>query len=442
MMRTAIALLLAAALALGCVPALAEGSVNMYVSTGNSGRLNLRTLPSVQSDSLGLYANGTQVTVESTQNGWAFVTVGGLKGYMLLSCLTSIAPIAPVYPVPWAAATPVPTEDTTLYINTGNTGRLHLREQPTTASRSLGLYPNGTAVQVTARVGSFAFVRVAGITGYMMQQFLTSTLPGTVTPPLPGQPTPAPFDAAKATAMYVMTGNTGKLHLREQPTTAARSLGLYPNGTAVQAINLGNGWAQVQVGGMQGYMMLSFLAYVSGAPTQAPAPTPADGPTAAPGDPTPVPAVPTSMTMYVATGNTGKLHLRENVSKSSASLGLYPNGTIVTVWGAVGDWYQVTVAGKNGYMMRKFLAPMPGTAETPAPGATPVPAATAQPGTATVTQPNNSFVNLRSYRNSEAKNVIAKIPSGTVVDVLEWGDTWCRIRVNGQEGWIVAWYLK
>ena len=472
-LRSMIALLLAAVLALGCLPAQAD-SVKMYVSTGNSGKLNLRTQPTVQSQSLGLYANGTEVTVENTQNGWAYVTVGGMKGYMMLSCLSNTYIVYPGPTAkPWAAATPVPTEDTTLYIQTGNSGKLHLREQPSTSSRSLGLYPNGTAVQVTARVGNFAFVQVAGITGYMMQSFLTANAPAVQPTAQPGVPTAVPFVPGSAAAMYIATGNTGKLHLREQPSTSARSLGLYPNGTAVLAVNLGNGWAQVQVNGRQGYMMLKFLAYVAGVPTPVPTATP--DPNATPG-PTAVPSA--DFLMYIATGNTGKLHLRENVSTSSRSLGLYPNGTVVTVHGFIGEWAQVTVAGKNGYMMRKFLAQMP-SAVTPTPTPTPTPTApaptdTAAPGdptptptpeievtptptpvaeatptappaapnTAVVTQPSNSYVNLRSSPQSEAPNVIAQIPSGTVVEVLERGATWCRIRVNGMEGWMISWYLK
>ena len=439
LIRIVFVLALLAALTLPLTAALAEDTT-MYVRTGNTGRLHLRTQPSVQAASLGLYANGTPITVHSTQNGWATVTVGGQNGFMLLSCLTAVPPVGPVpTAVPWTVVTPVPTEDTTLYVRTGNTGKLHLREQPTTASRSLGLFPNGTAVQVTARVGNFAFVRVGGLQGYMMLQFLSGSSPAPA--PVPGQPTPPPFDPARATTLYVWTGNSGKLHLREATSTSSRSLGLFPNGTAVQAIPLGNGWAQVQVGGLQGYMMMGFLSTVNGGPAPVPSPVPVPSPTPEPGT-SPAPA-PVAVTMYVATGNSGKLHLRENVSMSSASLGLYPNGTAVSVWNTVGNWCQVTVAGQNGYMMRQFLTTTPPgvvVTPTPAPGTTPAP--TPVPGTATVTQPNNSFVNLRSRPHSEEDNVIAQIPSGTVVELLERGDTWCRIRVNGQEGWMISWYLR
>ncbi len=225
--------------------------------------------------------------------------------------------------------------------------------------------------------------------------------------------------------MYIQTGNTGRLHLRALPTSNSQSLGLFPNGTPVLVENISGGWAFVQVNVQRGYMSLNYLTAV---PPSVPVVTP----------------VPTEQTvLYIRTGNTGRLHLREYASQNARSLGLYPNGTAVSVWNTVGNWCQVTVAGQNGYMMRQFLTTTPPgvvVTPTPAPGTTPAP--TPVPGTATVTQPNNSFVNLRSRPHSEEDNVIAKIPSGTVVELLERGDTWCRIRVNGQEGWMISWYLR
>ena len=136
LIRIVFVLALLAALTLPLTAALAEDTT-MYVRTGNTGRLHLRTQPSVQAASLGLYANGTPITVHSTQNGWATVTVGGQNGFMLLSCLTAVPPVGPVpTAVPWTVVTPVPTEDTTLYVRTGNTGKLHLRENASTSAPS------------------------------------------------------------------------------------------------------------------------------------------------------------------------------------------------------------------------------------------------------------------------------------------------------------------
>jgi uncharacterized protein YgiM (DUF1202 family) len=288
---------------------------------------------------------------------------------MSLNFLTGIAPTYQ------PSVTPTPTEDTTLYIQTGNSGKLHLRAFASQSARSLGLYPNGTAVHVTARSGGWAFVEIGGVTGYMMLKFLTTASP--YYPPVTNPPiTPVP---GSPTLMYVRTGNSGKLHLRDYPSQEARSLGLYPNGTQVYAVDMGNGWCQAMVGGQSGYMMTRFLAAYAPAPTYEPAPTIAPAPTYAP--------VPGGTVKYVSTGNSGRLHLRENMSTSSASLGLYYNGTPVNIIQDLGVWSLVNVYGKTGFMMNQFLtSTAPGSIVTPVPGA-PTAAPTALPGTATVRQP-------------------------------------------------------
>ncbi len=405
--RSLLALLLAAALILASVPALADGGTGSYymvVRTGNTGKLHLRALPTSASQSLGLFANGTQVLVESVSNNWAFVTVNGQKGYMSLSFLAAVSP-SPVNP-------PAQTEDTTLYVRTGNSGKLHMREYASQNARSLGLYPNGTAVRVTARSGAWAYVTVSGVSGYMMLQFLSATAPSQ-----PVNPDPA-VNPGTASVMYVRTGNSGRLHLREYASQSARSLGLFANGTQVYAVPLGNGWCQVVVNGQSGYMMSQFLTGSQSGPDPVIYPVP-DG------------AVP----YWVRTGNTGKLHLRAAMSTESISLGLYPNGTQVYVLSNLGTWAYVNVGGRQGYMMTRFLTA--NGSGTPAPGPV-VPS-----GTAIVRQPNNSFVYLRTSKSSASiDNVICQVPSGTEVTVVEWGELWTKIRYDGMEGYMVTHYLK
>ncbi len=412
------ALLTAAVLLFAAIPASADGWSNnlyMYVQTGNTGRLHLRALPTSNSQSLGLFSNGTAVLVENISGGWALVQVNGQRGYMYLNCLTAVPPVNPIIPI----VTPTPTEHTVLYIRTGNTGRLHLREYASQNARSLGLYANGTAVLVTSRSGEWAYVNVAGASGYMMLKFLAAA--GPVIPTV--QPTVNP---GTGILMVVRTGNSGKLHLREYASQNARSLGLFPNGTLLYAWDLGNGWSQVSVNGLSGYMMNQFLAVSSSDITPAPV--------------TPVPVPTGSTLMYISTGNTGKLHLRENMSVDSGSLGLYPNGTQVYVIINYGAWAYVNVAGKTGFMMTRYLAPaQPGIATpTPVPGTTPAPVTSA-----VVKHPNNSFVYLRATRSSESTtNVICQVPSGSEVTVVEWGEWWTKIRYDGMEGYMVTHYLK
>ena len=331
----------------------ASGDMYMYIETGNSGRLHLRARPDAGSESLGLFRNGTPVLIEGFANGsWASVVVSGQRGYMNLNFLSGYAPAAPAVTV----KEPDATEYTLLYVQTGNSGRLHLRAYASQNADSLGLYANGTPVYVTTRANGWAFVHIGEARGYMMLRYLADTpyAQPAYTQPTAAQPVPAtPVQTSGSTLLYVRTGNSGKLHLREYASQSARSLGLYPNGTPVYAVTLNNGWSQVVVGGQAGYMMTRYLSPTAGSyPTQtASQPAPAY---------TPVYTYPTNVA--------------------------------------------------NGAVVRN---------------------------------PNSSFVYLRSTRNTDSTaNVLAQVPNGAAVQLLQADQYWCKVVYNGVEGYMVASYLK
>lgn len=158
-----------------------------------------------------------------------------------------------------------------MYVETGNSGMLHLRAQPDCGSKSVGLYQNGTRVLVEGFAnGCWAAVRVSGKRGYMSLDYLTvcapvqsGTLPASTSmasvswqqPAVRQQVTGAIYSAMKP--MYV---SGGSLHLRAYASQNAESLGLYPNGTQVYAADLGNGWSYVLVNGLFGCMMTRYLS--------------------------------------------------------------------------------------------------------------------------------------------------------------------------------------
>ena len=424
-LRTLWAILLALVLLVSMVPT-AMAAATMYVKTGNTGRLNLRVLPSTSSESLGLFANGTPVVVEYTSGEWAYVNISGKHGFMLLSMLTDKAPSGGGSTVAPTNA-PAHTENTTMYISTGNAGGLNLRADASRSAKSRGVYANGTQVLVLGRTNEWAYVSIGGATGYMMIQYLTPYSPTPITP-APG-PT---LDPGAATTLYISTGNTGRLNLREFPSTSSKSLGLYSNGTPVSAARLANGWSQVVVNGQRGFMMTQYLTAAAPS-THSPV-----VPTATPSPSGPVPTAHPGYvgSMYVSTGNSGALNLRESFSTSSRSLGLYPNGTPVFVYATLGAWVHVSVGGQTGYMMAKFLS-------VSQPAVTPVTTTPVLPGTATVKHPANSFVYLRSTANSNnLSNVLDEVPSGTQVEVLSWGNSWSYISYNGMQGYMVTNFLK
>lgn len=57
-------------------------SLHKFVSVDNGSRLNLRQSPSTGSSVISKLVSNTEVTVQNEENGWAYVFVNGLKGYV------------------------------------------------------------------------------------------------------------------------------------------------------------------------------------------------------------------------------------------------------------------------------------------------------------------------------------------------------------------------
>lgn len=127
-----------------------------------------------------------------------------------------------------------------------------------------------------------------------------------------------------------------RLHLRAQPRGDAASLGKYYNGVQVVIDGPVDGeWTKVIIGNLTGYMKTEYLV-ISGEGKQYPAS-----------------AMPV---MFVSNPNPARnLHLRAGQSTYSTSLGLYSNGTKVTLMGFTDEWAHVILDGNMGFMLAKFL---------------------------------------------------------------------------------------
>ncbi len=418
-----LALLLTLTLTVSAVPALGAGTGVTVKKTG-AGVAHLRAEPTINSESLTLFAAGAPVEVHSIDGNWAYVTVNGISGYIstyLLEgdlsswtaqdeqTLTAEASTPAASGEPLAASSGWITVNTTMYIYTGNSGRLHLREYASRDSRSLGLYSNGTAVQVLASNGEWGYVNVLGAAGYMMLRFLSTSY----------NPEPTPIPSGDWETMYIYTGNSGRLHLRQAASRSSRSLGLYSNGTQLSAINLGNGWCYVSVLGATGYMMTRYLS------TTPYSPSPDGSPIG---------------TAVVHHPNNSFVYLRSSRSTASLAnvLAKVPSGTTVTVYER-DEWYcRISYNGMTGYMVSWYLY----GSSSGSSGSSSVPTGGSVLESRTVRHPNNSFVYMRSSRTTkDTSNVICKVPSGTTVDVYEKDEWYCRICYNGVFGYMVTQYL-
>ena len=123
-----------------------------------------------------------------------------------------------------------------------------------------------------------------------------------------------------------------------------------------------------------------------------------------------------------ATVKGGGLNLRQTASLEAKVLGQYWTGTWIEVVAKGDTWCKVKVAGKEGYMMTRYLNF----------GAS---------GTTLYVRTNTGIgLNLRA-EPSESAAIITSFPIDTAVTVVQKGRTWHKVTVGEQEGYMAARYL-
>ena len=313
------ALLLAA---LSCA-ALADGlpsTGTAYVKNPDpTDRLNLRTEPRQDAISLGKYYTGVAVVLLGEQkNGYVKVKISPMEGWMDAHYLTTEVVNADALPM------------TTVSASSAN-----FRPQPSYNSDVLDTYTRGTEITVLGvRDDGWLHVQTSLGVGFMRADLLSDAFSfhkdesgsqsgGNAS----GSGTGGQTSSAN-TAVVSNADPKTRLNLREKPDSGSAVLGKYYSGTVVTLLDEPkDGWVRVQIGGTAtGYMQTSYLV-TNGTTVQSAMPTPT----------------------IKNKGGSG-LNLREKPDTSSKSLGLYKNGTQVSVMGVYGGWVHVTVDGKVGYM--------------------------------------------------------------------------------------------
>ncbi|MDY3280492.1 MAG: SH3 domain-containing protein [Eubacteriales bacterium] len=212
----------------------------------------------------------------------------------------------------------------------------------------------------------------------------------------------APLCAGQASEYATVKG--GGLNLRQTASLDAKVLGQYWTGTWVEILEAGETWSKVKVDGKVGYMMSKYLN--NGA---------------------------TGSVLYVRTNTGIGLNLRQGPSMDSAIITSFPINTAVTVLQRGTNWHKVQVSDKTGYMATRYLV------SSKAPSYTkPVD----KPFTATLKNINGgSVVNFRLYPGMKTK-VLKVVPVGTKVTVLEMGENWSKVELDGQRGYVSTYFLK
>ena len=214
---------------------------------------------------------------------------------------------------------------------------------------------------------------------------------------------------AAAMASEYATVKGGGLNLRQSASLKAKVLGQYGTGTKIEVVKKGDVWSQVKVDCKEGYMMTKYLDFGPG-----------------------------SKVLYVRTNTGIGLNLREAPNLCAKIITSFPVNTAVTVIAKEGSWYKVKVGEFTGYMSATYLSDKKAAASSTGSSC----AAPSKPTCATLKNINGgSVVNFRKAPGMKTK-IIKAYPVGTAVTVLEKGELWCKVEINGQQGYVSTYMLK
>ncbi len=210
------------------------------------------------------------------------------------------------------------------------------------------------------------------------------------------------LSSAPAWAESYATVRGGGLNLRQTASLDAKVLGQYPTGTWITILEEGTTWCKVKVDGKTGYMMTRYLNQNGAAST-----------------------------MYVRTNTGIGLNLRTAPGTNGDIITSFKPGTAVNVLKKGNGWYYVSVGDQKGYMSSKFLAAQNTSYTKPV-----------EHFTATLKNINGgSIVNFRLYPGMKTK-IIRTYPVGTKVTVLEMGENWSLVEIDGTQGYVSTYFLK
>lgn len=353
--------------------------------------LNLRASAGTNAQILQVMPRGAKVVVESTSNGWSKVVYNGTTGYACADYLQ--------------AANAVSSSFGTGTI-TGSDVRM--RSGAGTDSKILGTYPKGTKMEVTGVNGNWYAVSYNGQKGYVSADYMSLSSSSSTS-------SNSTATESKPADNSTSTGKTGAIigtsvRMRSGPGTSYDILGTYSNGVTLNVLGSENGWYKVSYNGKTGYIKAD---YVRVSPENTTAST--DG---------------------TVTGSDVRLRLGPSTSYSIVDT--FPKGTAVKISGTSGNWYEVSINGKYGYMSKDYVSVKSEAKPT-------------ENKNDSIPKPSESMsaigiINGTSVRMRGGPGtnyaVVCYLGTGAKVDITGKTGNWYAVTYNGQNGYVSADYVK
>ena len=273
-----------------------SASLSAYALASTNARVNLRKEATSKSESLGLLAKSTSLTIYSVdaKTGWYKVKVhsSGKEGYVYPSYVSVVSKVDKA-------------SDTTATKGEITANSVNLRSGPGTNYTKLDKLQKLDTVTILDKSGDWYKVTADAInkTGYVYASFVkvTSTSPT----PTPGAATPTPIPTATPAGSQAGKLNASGVNFRTGPGTSYSSMGKLDKGTLVTVLSKSGDWYKLTVNatGKTGYVFAKYITLIAATPTPKPSvtPTPATPSPATPTPATPSPATPSPATPSPAT---------------------------------------------------------------------------------------------------------------------------------------------
>ncbi len=212
-------------------------------------------------------------------------------------------------------------------------------------------------------------------------------------------------------------GDTGTIlagvNVRAEAKSGSTILGTLSKGTKVTVLDIDGSWVHVQSGSLTGYVFEDYIEVNKGADGGASGPVVNEE----------------SFTGVVKVS--GSLNVRKGPGTSYAVAGKLRNGDKVTVTGSADGWYAISYEGGTGYVSSAYIIKSDDGAATSTPDA----------GERTEGYVIASALNVRSGPGTNY-NILGKLYSGELVEILGSTGGWYKISYNGGTGYVSAEYVQ
>ena len=268
-----------------------------------TGRVNFRTGPSKEYNSMGKIEKGKTVTYLGSNGSWRKIKYNSKTGYVHRDYISN----------------GTSASSSEKYVDTS--AGLNVRKGPSTSYAKIATLTNGTKVKVITTSGDWSKISSGSITGYVSNQYLSSKAPS------------SDNDSNETSITKYVDASVG-LNVRKGAGTSYSVITTLSHGTKVTVKSTSNGWSKITSGSVTGYVSSAYLS--SNKPS-----TGNDSNNE------------TSTAKYV--DSKPGLNVRKGAGTSYSVITTLNHGTKVTVKSTNNGWSKITSGSVTGYVSSTYL---------------------------------------------------------------------------------------